>query len=158
MDRVLLVANKTLASGEISEFVRTRMAKGPCQFTLLVPATPRWDREPASRLASGLAGASEGTLSFDDKEDNYEYARTRLEFGVGILRGLGASVDGHVGDPDPGKAINEVLNREHFDEVALSTLPRGVSRWLRLDIPSQVERKFHIPVTVIKVQESGAHR
>ena len=42
MDRVLLVANKTLASEEVSEYVRTRMAKDPCEFTLLVPATPRW--------------------------------------------------------------------------------------------------------------------
>ena len=41
MVRVLLVANKTLGSGEVSEFVRNRMGEEECQFTLLVPATPR---------------------------------------------------------------------------------------------------------------------
>jgi GABA permease len=64
---------------------------------------------------------------------------------------LGATVDGNVGDPNPAKAIPELLERKQFDEVALSTLPKGVSRWLHLDIPRQVERRFHIPVTVIKV-------
>jgi len=93
-----------------------------------------------------------GAGSSFDKQDNYEYARTRLEYGLGVLRRLGATVDGDVGDPDPAKAIPEALKRGHFDEVALSTLPKGASRWLHLDIPRQVERKFHIPVTVIKVQ------
>ena len=42
MVRLLLVANKTLASGEVSRFVRERIAKDDsCQFTLLVPATPQ---------------------------------------------------------------------------------------------------------------------
>lgn len=72
--------------------------------------------------------------------------------GLELLRSWGAPVDGEVGNPDPAKAITEVLTREHFDEVALSTLPPGVSRWLRLDIPHRVQRKFHIPVTVIKMK------
>ncbi len=156
MVRVLLVANKTLGSGEVSEFVRSRIAEEECQFTLLVPATPRWNREPTSRLAGGLASASEGVGSSQDNEDNYEYARSRMEYGLEVLRGLGATVVGDIGDPDPAKAINEVLKRKQFDEVALSTLPKGVSRWLRLDIPHQVERRFHIPVTVIKVQQSAS--
>jgi hypothetical protein len=156
--RVLLVANKTLGSGEVSEFVRERMTRDECQFTLLVPATPRGDRAPIhrQRLASSLASAIEGVASSpgagEGDEDNYEFARSRLEYGLGVLRSLGAQVDGDVGDPDPAQAIFEVLERRSFDEVALSTLPKGVSRWLRLDIPHQVERKFHIPVTVIRVQ------
>jgi hypothetical protein len=154
MVRVLLVANKTLGSGEVSEYVRDRMAKEDCQFTLLVPATPPSDHVPIHRLAGGLTGATDRVASFGEKEDNYDFARSRLEYGLGVLRGLGADVDGDIGDPHPAKAIQDVLEREKFDEVALSTLPKGVSRWLRLDIPHQVERKFRIPVTVIKVQSS----
>jgi GABA permease len=99
---------------------------------------------------------SEGVESSRDNEDNYEYARSRMEYGLEVLRGLGATVDGDVGDADPGKAINEILKRKQFDEVALSTLPKGVSRWLRLDIPHQVERRYHIPVTVIKVRQGAS--
>jgi GABA permease len=104
-------------------------------------------------LAGGLAGASQGVGSSAGDEDNYAYARSRLEYGLEVLKGLGAAVDGDVGDPDPAKAIQEILTRREYDEVALSTLPKSVSRWLRLDIPHQIERKFHIPVTVIKVQQ-----
>ena len=148
MARVLLVANKTLGSGEVSEFVRNRMSEEECQFTLLVPATPRSYRA----AASGPANVSEGVPPSHAAEDDYEHARARLEYGLGVLRSLGAAVDGDVGDPNPAKAISEVLTRRQFDEVALSTLPKSASRWLRLDIPHQVERKFKIPVKVIKTQ------
>jgi len=148
MARVLLVANKTLGSGEVSEFVRNRMGEEECQFTLLVPATPRSYRAPPSERAD----VSEGVAPAHATEDDYEHARARLEYGLGVLRGLGAAVDGDVGDPNPAKAISEVLSRRQFDEVALSTLPKSASRWLRLDIPHQVERKFKIPVKVIKTQ------
>ena len=151
MVRVLLVANKTLGSEEVMDYVRTRMAKESCHFTLLVPATPRSDYQRGFRFADRMAGVSEGVRSTSDGRDDYEFARERLEYGLQVLRGLGATVDGTVGDPNPGKAIPELLNRRQFDEVALSTLPKGISRWLRLDIPRHVERKFHIPVTVIKV-------
>jgi hypothetical protein len=151
MARILLVANKTLGSGEVSEYVHSRMTDEPCQFTLLVPATPRSDYQRGFRFADHMASASEGVSSRSDEANDYEFARTRLDYGLQVLTGLGATVDGIVGDPNPATAISELLSRKQFDEVALSTLPKSVSRWLHLDIPRQVGRKFHIPVTVIKV-------
>jgi GABA permease len=151
MVRLLLVANKTLTSGEVSDFVRDRIAKDDnCQFTLLVPASPH-ERQPGARMANEIATAGSGARASDASvgEDDWEYARGRLEYGLGILRRLGATVDGEVGDPNPAKAISDVLKRRSYDEVALSTLPKGVSRWLGLDIPHQVQRRFHVPVTVI---------
>ena len=105
MVRVLLVANKTLGSGEVSEFVRERMAKDDCQFTLLVPATPRSDRDPVRAIST----TGPAIASSHDNEGDYEFARSRLEYGLGVLRSLGAAVDGDIGDPDPAKAIFEVL-------------------------------------------------
>ena len=158
MVRLLLVANKTLASGEVSDFVRDRMANDDdCQFTLLVPATPH-ERQSGGRMANEMANAGTGMRVSDATEgvDDWEYARGRLEYGLSILRKLGATVDGEVGDANPAKAITDVLKRKSFDEVVLSTLPKGISRWLGLDIPHQIQRRFHIPVTVIKVQASPA--
>ena len=155
MVRLLLVANKTLASGELSDFVRDRMAKDDnCQFTLLVPATPRTRAEAGEQAVTGVGSAGGGVYVPQQVqgEDNWEFARGRLEYGLDILRKLGATVDGEVGDPHPAKAISDVLKRRSYDEVALSTLPKGVSRWLGLDIPHQVQRKFHVPVTVIKAK------
>ena len=154
MVRLLLVANKTLASGEVARFVRERIAKDDgCQFTLLVPATPQRDTL-GSRLGNEIANAGSGARVSDATErvDDWEHARLRLEYGLSTLRALGATVDGEVGDANPAKAITDVLKRKSFDEVVLSTLPKGISRWLGLDIPHQIQRRFHIPVTVIKVR------
>jgi GABA permease len=54
-----------------------------------------------------------------------------------------------LGDPDPLKAIGEVLARDQFDEVIISTLPQRVSRWLHTDLPYKVQRRFDVPVTTI---------
>ncbi|MGH2686268.1 MAG: hypothetical protein ACRDJP_12450, partial [Actinomycetota bacterium] len=60
---------------------------------------------------------------------------------------LGAEVIGGVGDANPLQAIGDVLRDWSFDEVVLSTLPAGASRWLRQDLPHRVERQFKLPVT-----------
>ena len=149
MPTVLLIANQTLAAGVVESFVRSRLDSGPpAEFTLVVPATVQ-GHGPLER-AVGLFGHA-GTVrpSLIAVDAGYEQARGRLEFGLDRLRRLGAAVDGDVGVADAFKAISEVLTRRRFDEVVLFTLPRGVSRWLHLDIPHHVERKFHVPVTVI---------
>ena len=77
MVRLLLVANKTLASGEVSRFVRERIAEDDnCQFTLLVPATPQRDKL-GSRMGNEIANAGSGARVSDSTErvDDWEYAR-----------------------------------------------------------------------------------
>jgi GABA permease len=51
-----------------------------------------------------------------------------------------------VGDPDPVAAVGDALRAREFDEVIVSTLPRGVSRWLRLSLPHRLERMTDLPV------------
>jgi len=142
MSQVLVVANQTLGGADLLEYVRTRMSKGDCTFSLLVPATPRAHRSPDAPVPGFNA-------PLDSEDDDYAEARKRLEQGLEALHGLGATADGSVGDPDPMKAVSEQMARRHFDEVVISTLPRNVSRWLRQDLPSKVERKYHLPVSVV---------
>lgn len=130
MSRVLIVANQTLGGKELLESVQGRMAKGPCEFTLLVPAT----------AAPGVAA---------DEEKDYANAERRLEYGLNELRLLGAPAVGEVGDADPLAAIRELLDRRDIDEIIVSTLPAGVSGWLRQDLPHKVQRKFPQPVSVV---------
>jgi GABA permease len=66
----------------------------------------------------------------------------------GRLRGLGADVDGDLGDADPLKAAAELLERQQFDEIILSTLPAH-SRWLAMDLPHRLQRQSGLPVTTI---------
>ena len=154
MPAVLLVANQTLAGGEVPDYVRSRMDDGAVAFTVLVPATGRADLERSTRLLGNIASAP-GEPRETESAD-YEHARTRLEYGLSTLRSLGATVDGVVGDPHPMKAIAEVFERRRVDEVVVFTLPRAISRWLHLDLPHQVERRFHVPVTVITTGQAPA--
>lgn len=144
MTNVLVVANQTLSGEELSEFVKARMEKGPCEFTLLVPATARADLQGPFIAARPYVGAPER-----DTDGDYALARKQLATGLTQLRELGASVDGDVGDPDPLQAIHDAFALHNFDEIVLSTLSSAVSRWLRQDLPHKVERKYHVPVEVV---------
>ncbi len=128
--RILVVANRTADSPELIAALRQRAARSPARFTLLVPAVPHgldW-------AADMKAGRSEAAL--------------RAESGAARMRISGLDVDvALIGDPDPVAAAGDVLGSEKFDEVVVSTLPRGVSRWLRLSLPHRLRRFTDLPVT-----------
>ncbi len=43
-------------------------------------------------------------------------------------------------------AIHDAVNMGSFDEIIISTLPLGISRWLKLDLISKA-RALGLPVT-----------
>ena len=61
----------------------------------------------------------------------------------------GEQLTGHVGDADPMAAISDTLHEREVDEIIISTLPRRLSRWMRLDLPSKV-RGLGKPVTHVE--------
>ena len=75
--------------------------------------------------------------------------RARMEEAVALFRREGADVKGVVGDASPVLAIADVLILVPHDEIILSTLPPGASRWLRKDLPHRVETRFGLPVTTV---------
>ena len=131
MRRYLVVANQTLGGEHLIERIRACMAEGPASFHLVVPASQSGDH---AVWTEGEAGA---------------LAERRLQAALERFRELGADVIGGVGDTDPVQAIADVVRDQAFDEIILSTLPPGVSRWLRQDLPHRVQRQFGIPVTHI---------
>jgi hypothetical protein len=56
-------------------------------------------------------------------------------------------VTGEIGDANPVHAVGDVLLRDTFDEIIISTLPQGPSAWLRQDAPSRIRRLYGVPVT-----------
>lgn len=54
-----------------------------------------------------------------------------------------------LGHANPLKAIGDALASRQFDEVILSTLPQPVSRWLRMDLHHQLQRRCGLPVVII---------
>jgi hypothetical protein len=131
MRRYLMVANQTLGGEHLAEKVKELLAEGPCRFHVLVPATVPADH---AVYTEGQAEA---------------IARRRLDNALARFRDLGADADGEIGDANPLEAVGDVLRDEEFDEIILSTLPAGASRWLKQDLPHRVERSFGLPVTHI---------
>src|SRR5713226_3647419 len=113
MRRYLVVANQTLGAEQLESEVRKRLAGGACDFHIVVPAVPAKDH---LTWTEGEAGA---------------IASRRLERALARFRELGAEVHGEVGDADPMLAISDALLEGRFDELILSTLPPGPSRWLK---------------------------
>ena len=135
MRRYLVVANQTLGGGHLTSLLR-ELAEKPSTFHVLVPATPPTDHLWTEGEAKGLA-------------------HRRLDVALERFRSVGIEATGEVGDGRPLEAIDDVLSRESFDEIVLSTLPPGLSRWLKLDLVHRVEAAYGLPVRhVISPRES----
>ena len=60
----------------------------------------------------------------------------------------GGEVTGSIGDPEPLMAIQDAVNLGEFNEIIVSTLPLGISRWLNLELPAKI-RALGVPVTEV---------
>ena len=150
MRRILVVANQTLGGRQFAEVVQQRVAEGDCAFHVVVPATAVGDQ------VAPPAGSGSPTKAPTPEEYARAVAGQRLEAALAMIRQAGGEADGEVGDPDPLEAVRGAVRRQEADEVVVSTLPLGLSRWLRRDLPHQVERLTGLPVT--HVTDSAAAR
>jgi hypothetical protein len=81
-------------------------------------------------------------------------AEDHMKNAVERMRSAGLEVtEGKVGDPDPIAAVQDEVNFASYDEIVVSTLPGGVSKWLKLDLPHRVERSTGLPVTHVTASE-----
>lgn len=126
---VLVVAHQTAATPALLEAVRERARSGPARFHLVVPRRRRRREKAATPKQIGAQEAREVL----------RYALPRLS------EAAGSEVTGEIGDLDPFTAIQVALNGHRYDEIIVSTLPLGVSRWLEFDLVSRT-RQFGLPV------------
>src|SRR5258706_2704138 len=133
MKRYLILANQTASSPELTNAIRQILGKeADAEFVLLVPATPVED----------LLDWQEG--------NNQSIAKRTAQIAKEHLEGVGAKVvRTEVGDSSPVKAIEDELQRHQikYDGIVISTLPLQRSRWVALDQPRRIERRFKLPVT-----------
>jgi hypothetical protein len=131
MRRYLVVAHQTLASAELIEAMQAKSAGGDAAFHLVVP------------IYHGDAG-----LTWTESRDR-AVARGRLDEAIERMSGLGIAVTGEVGSDSPVDAADDVLRRDGhgaFDGIIVSTLPRTISKWLKLDAPTRLARLTRLPV------------
>lgn len=134
MARILVVANRTAESPQLLEEIKSR--GGGNTFVLVVPAS-----------GHGLEKAA-------DPDAAREHTMPHLERALERLRGEGIEIEGSVGDSDPLAAVQDAVNFGDFDEVIVSTLPTRASKWLKLDLPTRVERTTGLPVTHVEAQDA----
>lgn len=135
--RYLVVANLTLGGDALVSVLKERVAQGDARLHVLVPASH----------------GPTGWRSHDAASDEAA-ARHRLDEALARFQDLGATeVTGEMGTARVVDCVGDVI-RHHsddpFDEIIVSTLPTGPSRWLAMDLPSRIARSHDIPVTHVE--------
>jgi len=135
--RYLVVSNQTLGGAALAAKVRAVLDEGPVEFHIVVPATApshfTWTEGQARAIA-----------------------QERLDAALTWFSSIGATATGEVADEHPLYAIRDALREDPADEIIISTLPPGMSKWLRQDLPRKVQKEFEIPVT--HVVGEAAHK
>jgi flavin-binding protein dodecin len=141
--RYLVVANQTLPSPGLAELITEKASIGPSEFHVLVPEGPLpvVAHDPIDGLAPNVAPIDEGARLRALAEADERLDAFRRRFAQ-----LGSRLSGEVGLGDPMTAVHRVMARSSFDEIIVSTLPVGISRWVGMDLPSRLERSFDLPV------------
>ncbi len=141
---VLVVAHRTATTPELLAAIRGRAAQGAASFHLLVPNSAEHAEMTAVERAQHHA----------DAERALALALPQLE------EAAGGSAHGSVSvRHDPMDAVEEALRNGRFDEIILSTLPHGLSRWLHIDLPRRIGA-LGLPTTTITParRATTAHR
>jgi hypothetical protein len=138
--RFLVIANQTLGSAALTDEIIRRVADQEGEVVVVVPATHSIDYRVPN---------DDATVTPSTDEPGAAQARWRLRQVVEGLRQLGVQASGELGPPDPYEAAGHLLEDGHFDEVIMSTLPPGLSRWFSLDVPARIRRRFSVPVTTV---------
>jgi len=150
--RYLIIANKTLVSPVLEQLVHGCVAAHPCEFHVLVPqaSTPTiYAVDPV-----GIIDLRLDHTTSDYYADARHEAEERLDRFREAFARQGVLVTGEVGCSDPLAAARSVVERLVFDEIIVSTLPPGVSRWLKMDLVNRVQRAFKLRVTSLIQQEA----
>src|SRR5947209_14277370 len=127
---VLLVAHQTAATEGLLAAVRERAQRSPATFHLVVPRQPHGMHKVVDPHEAGE----------DEAQQVLSAALPKLS------EAAGTEVTGSLGDAEPLMAIQDAVNLGNFDEIIVSTLPLGISRWLKLDLISKA-RALGLPVT-----------
>jgi GABA permease len=137
--RVAVLANRTMAEGELHDALERIEASDSAEYLVVVPVNPV-DVGTADR--EGAAFVWQATR---------EEARKRLDATLEELRGRGLTVEGHLGDYRPLVALDEAMRAFGPDHVVIATQPEERSTWLRHGILADARDRYDVPVQHVVV-------
>jgi hypothetical protein len=153
----LVVAGNPTGDGQLLVEIRRRVARGPSSFVVLVPV-PESEVQRHGGLHAMVAGEAGPLVVEADLPRRVDAERQALEQrAAGRLDGLtreiraaGAESEGSLCESDILRAIGIELRIRSFDEIILSIPHPGPSRWLHLDLPHRISRRFGLPVRIVR--------
>jgi hypothetical protein len=122
---LLVVANRTVDSPELLDALRVRAEAGPIHVTMLAPC------------------------AYAERTE----AQRRLQRAAAHLETAGIASEMMLGDAEPIVAVQEAWHPGRYDEVVVSTLAVGASRWLQIDLPHRVAKLTDCQVRHVSVPE-----
>jgi nucleotide-binding universal stress UspA family protein len=144
--RILVVACQTMRGRELLEHLGTLAAQGPLAVHVVVPV-------PAVPFLDAGAPMMVTTTWIPEVDDIGPRIQAELDELLATLGRLGITATGSLGPGDPIAALAEAASADTFDELVVSTMPPGISRWLRMDVPQRARRRFGDRVTTIINEE-----
>jgi hypothetical protein len=129
-DVTLVVANQTVAGGELVDRLKQLAQEGPRRFIIVVPQ--------------------------DDGDGRaVKAARERLGALLASLEESGIVAAGLIGDPDPYTATMNAVQFFHISEIVISTLPEGSSKWVADKLVERVQRATGKPVEHVEASTAA---
>ena len=136
-----MLANQTVDGAPLIAELEARKAAHPRLEVLVVSPSL-----PASRLQ----------LIASDTDAARHQAQERLERSLAALGRAGIAATGVRGDEDPVQAAADALHGFPADEVIVSTLPPGVSRWIERDVVGALRERVRVPVAHVTAAAAGS--
>lgn len=139
--RILVIANETVAGGNLLNEIRLRVNGTRTLLLVVTPALNSQVRHWAN-----------------DEDGARVAAQQRLDASLAALHLAGVEARGEVGDDDPLQAIDDALRTFAPDELIISTHPEGRSNWLERDVVAHARERFALPVTHVVVDLEAEQR
>ena len=137
--KVVVLANRTMAEGELHDALERIDGSGSAEYLVVVPLNPvdtgQADREGAAFVWQATAAA----------------AQERLDQTLEDLRERGLSVEGELGDYRPLVALDRAMRTFEPDHVVIATQPEDRSSWLRHGILADARERYDVPIQHVVV-------
>ncbi len=130
-NRVLVLANKNVSTGELFDVLRRVDAQQRAEYFICVPVNPV-DTGQAER--TGPVFVLDATVTA---------AQERLDAILTAMYGIGLSAAGELGDYRPLRALDAAVRRFRPDQLVIA---EARSAWLRLGMVDKVRATYPIPV------------
>jgi GABA permease len=139
VERVVVLANQTMAEGELHDALADIPGSDEARYLVVVPANPvdtgQADLEGAAFVWDATAVA----------------AQERLDRTLEELRSRGLTVRGELGDYRPLVALERAMQDFGPDHVVIATHPEDRSTWLRHGVVDEARRRYDVPVQHVVV-------